>query len=200
MRKIIPILLIVLFFFGIGINTISIVEAKAPLRAAFKPAATGAKVSIASRSYKTAYTNQIGAGSLARSTSSVSSTYKAGAGAGSLARATPTAGVGQGSMAGTWVAPKAAFRDAAKPLNPSQIANVQKFQNKMKANKNITYQKLPNNGVAVQSYAPANNTGYGKLYEKQIGSSGKTINFSKTTYDATKPNIKILKVDQNWKK
>ncbi len=75
-----------------------------------------------------------------------------------------------------------AFSNAAKSLNASQLDNVARFYPPASNATNITYHRLPNDGVAVQSFSPANNSGYGKMYEKQIDSMGNTVNFNKTTY------------------
>jgi hypothetical protein len=42
---------------------------------------------------------------------------------------------------------------------------------------------LPNEGVAVQAVSPGRVPGYSAVYKKQIDAAGKTIRYTKTTYD-----------------
>lgn len=71
--------------------------------------------------------------------------------------------------------------------DPSKLAaNLKRFAKSVPAGgkDNIVFRKLPNGGMAAQSKVPAKNIpGSSAVYEKQIDGSGKTINFTKTTYD-----------------
>lgn len=76
---------------------------------------------------------------------------------------------------------------AAKSVAPNaaQLKNINRFQKKIPANAkgNIQTHGLPNNGVAVQATSPGRVPGSKAVYEKQINATGKTIQYTKTTYN-----------------
>lgn len=51
------------------------------------------------------------------------------------------------------------------------------------AKSNIELQNLPNGGIAAQATSLGRVPGSGAVYEKQIDSAGKTVQYTKTTYD-----------------
>lgn len=61
--------------------------------------------------------------------------------------------------------------------------NIQRFTSKLPANakNSVTVKPLPNGGVAAQGVSPGKVPGSSALYEKQIDSAGKTIQYTKTT-------------------
>lgn len=67
--------------------------------------------------------------------------------------------------------------------NAAQAKNIQRFTSKLPANAkdNVKVNPLPNGGVAAQGVSPGNVPGSSALYEKQNDSSGKTVQFTKTT-------------------
>lgn len=70
------------------------------------------------------------------------------------------------------------FANASRPLPAEQSAKA--FDFKPAANSHpVTVNRLQNGNVAVQSFSPANNPGYGKMYEKEIAPSGETVDFRK---------------------
>ena len=78
-------------------------------------------------------------------------------------------------------------------LNDAQQSNVARFYKKIPANakENIDVYRLPNGGVAVQATSPGNVPDSKAVYEKQIDSSGRTVQYTKTTYD---PSGRIVHV------
>ncbi|OQY56928.1 MAG: hypothetical protein DRR08_22210 [Candidatus Parabeggiatoa sp. nov. 2] len=69
--------------------------------------------------------------------------------------------------------------------NPVQQKNIERFRNKIPSNakENIGIYILPNGSVAVQATSPGKVPGSKAVYEKQIDVNGKTIQYTKTTYD-----------------
>lgn len=78
-------------------------------------------------------------------------------------------------------------------LTLEQAKNIKRFADKVPANAkdNIVTRALPNEGVAVQATSPGRVPGSSAVYEKQIDASGKTVQYTKTTYD---PNGNIVHV------
>ena len=70
-------------------------------------------------------------------------------------------------------------------LTSEQEKNVGRFAKKVPANakESISMKRLQNDGIAVQARSPGRVSGSSAVYEKQIDSSGKTIQYTKTTYD-----------------
>ena len=93
---------------------------------------------------------------------------------------------GVGAKAATQVAKVAAPTEA-------QAKNIQRFTSKLPANAkdSVTVKPLPNGGVAAQGVSPGKVPGSSALYEKQIDSAGKTIQYTKTT---TAPDGAIVHV------
>jgi uncharacterized protein RhaS with RHS repeats len=83
-----------------------------------------------------------------------------------------------------------------KPLKAADKIqkNIKRFTKKVPANAkgNIEQHSLPDGGVAVQATSPGKVPGSKAVYEKQIDSSGTTIQATKTTYDP-KGNIVHVK-------
>ncbi len=83
-----------------------------------------------------------------------------------------------------------------KPLKAADKIqkNIKRFTKKVPANAkgNIEQHALPDGGVAVQATSPGKVPGSKAVYEKQIDSSGTTIQATKTTYDP-KGNIVHVK-------
>jgi RHS repeat-associated protein len=75
----------------------------------------------------------------------------------------------------------------------AQAKNIQRFTSKLPANAkdSVTVKPLPNGGVAAQGVSPGKVPGSSALYEKQIDSAGKTIQYTKTT---TAPDGTIVHV------
>jgi RHS repeat-associated protein len=99
---------------------------------------------------------------------------------------TGSAAVEQTAKAGSKVAVGgAAVAERAVTLSPAQQNNINRFTNKVPANAkdNIQTHGLPNEGVAVQATSPGKVTGSKAVYEKQIDATGKTTQYTKTTYD-----------------
>lgn len=65
----------------------------------------------------------------------------------------------------------------AANLTEEQLANIERFKNKIPANAkdSVVQHPLPNNGVAVQATSPGKVPGSSAVYEKQIDSAGQTI-------------------------
>ena len=93
---------------------------------------------------------------------------------------------GVGAKAAAQVAKVAAPTEA-------QAKNIQRFTSKLPANAkdSVTVKPLPNGGVAAQGVSPGKVPGSSALYEKQIDSAGKTIQYTKTT---TAPDGAIVHV------
>ncbi|ULH30699.1 RHS repeat-associated core domain-containing protein (plasmid) [Leptospira weilii] len=74
----------------------------------------------------------------------------------------------------------------AKELTPNvaQQKNIDRFMDKIPANSkgNVNLHKLPNDGIAVQATSAGKTPGWKAVYEKQIDVSGKTQQYTKTTY------------------
>ena len=81
----------------------------------------------------------------------------------------------------------------AVATNAAQAKNISRFTSKIPANAkdSVTTKSLPSGGVAVQATSPGNVAGSKAVYEKQIDSGGKTMSYTKTTYD---PSGKIVHV------
>ncbi|UWG65406.1 hypothetical protein K5M76_03925 [Shewanella xiamenensis] len=73
----------------------------------------------------------------------------------------------------------------AVATNAAQAKNISRFESKIPANSkdSVTTKSLPSGGVAVQATSPGNVAGSKAVYEKQIDSGGKTMSYTKTTYD-----------------
>jgi RHS repeat-associated protein len=74
---------------------------------------------------------------------------------------------------------------AVTELSAAQIKNVERFIGKVPANakESLTVRALPNEGIAAQAVSPGRVLGSSAVYEKQIDATGKTIQYTKTTYD-----------------
>ena len=74
---------------------------------------------------------------------------------------------------------------AATELTAEQAKNIERFMSKVPANakESLTLRALPNEGVAAQAVSPGRVIGSSAVYEKQIDATGKTIQYTKTTYD-----------------
>ena len=70
-------------------------------------------------------------------------------------------------------------------LTASQLKNVERFMGKVPANAkdSLVVKALPNEGIAAQAVSPGRVPGSSAVYEKQIDATGKTIQYTKTTYD-----------------
>lgn len=70
-------------------------------------------------------------------------------------------------------------------VNAAQAKNLKRFVDKIPANSkdNVALKELPNGGVAAQATSPGRVPGSSAVYEKQIDSSGVTVQYTKTTYD-----------------
>lgn len=92
--------------------------------------------------------------------------------------------VGQlGKVKGLLAAEKEAV--AATELTAAQLKNIERFMGKVPANakESLTVKALPNEGVAAQAVSLGRVPGSLAVYEKQIDATGKTIQYTKTTYD-----------------
>lgn len=71
--------------------------------------------------------------------------------------------------------------------NFDQSKNIKRFINKVPSNAkhNVEIRDLPNGGKAIQATSQGKVTGSKAVYEKQIDINGKTIQYTKTTYDPT---------------
>jgi hypothetical protein len=67
----------------------------------------------------------------------------------------------------------------------AQLDSLQRFIRKLPANakRTIVLHSLPNNGLAARALSPGRVPGSHAIYEKQMDSSGSTIQYTKTTYD-----------------
>nr|VFJ52034.1 MAG: hypothetical protein BECKDK2373B_GA0170837_103528 [Candidatus Kentron sp. DK] len=85
---------------------------------------------------------------------------------------------------------KEAWKVRMKWLNIAQQKNINRFKKKIPANAkdNIRFYDLPNGGIAMQASSLGNVLGSKAVYEKQIDVVGKTVRYTKTTYD-TKGSI-----------
>ena len=74
---------------------------------------------------------------------------------------------------------------AATDLTAAQLKNVERFMGKVPANakESLTVRAMPNEGVAAQAVSTGRVPGSSAVYEKQIDATGKTIQYTKTTYD-----------------
>jgi hypothetical protein len=70
-------------------------------------------------------------------------------------------------------------------INLAQQKNFERFKKKIPANakENIEILMIPNDGIAVQATSSGKVAGSKAVYEKQIEVNGKTIQYTKTTYD-----------------
>ena len=82
-------------------------------------------------------------------------------------------------------------------LTPEQTANLARFQKTLpKSATAIRIFSLPNGGKAFQADVPARNIpGSFATYEKQIDTTGTTLNYTKTTYA---PDGSIVHVKQKY--
>jgi RHS repeat-associated protein len=81
---------------------------------------------------------------------------------------------------------------AKKLLTTEQAANLSRFVKKLpRAAENVSVRDLPNGGKAFQGEVPGRVPGSKAIYEKQVDASGKTVQYTKTTYD---PANKIVHV------
>jgi RHS repeat-associated protein len=99
----------------------------------------------------------------------------------------------EGAIAGGVGAKAAAQVAKAATPTEAQAKNIQRFTSKLPANakESVTVKPLPNGGVAAQGVSPGKVPGSSALYEKQIDSAGKTIQYTKTT---TAPDGAIVHV------
>jgi hypothetical protein len=69
--------------------------------------------------------------------------------------------------------------------NSAQQKNIVRFKKKIPANarENIEIYFLPNESIAIQATSPGKVPGSKAVYEKQIDINGKTIQYTKTTYN-----------------
>ena len=90
--------------------------------------------------------------------------------------------LGGGGIAG--VVKKGAAKGIAE-LTPAQLQNVKRFTQKLPTNAKdgLSLKPLPNGGVAAQATSLGRVPGSSAVYEKQIDATGKTIQYTKTTYD-----------------
>jgi hypothetical protein len=70
-------------------------------------------------------------------------------------------------------------------LRPNQINNIGRFVKSLPANAkdSVDLMSLPNGGVAAQAVSLGKVPGSCAVYEKQIDNMGRTVQYSKTTYD-----------------
>jgi hypothetical protein len=75
--------------------------------------------------------------------------------------------------------------DASKGgLSPAQAKNLGRFENKLPAGADPTVvRELPGGGRAFQANVPGHVPGSRAVYEKQVDAAGKTLEYTKTTYD-----------------
>jgi len=94
-----------------------------------------------------------------------------------------TLGKGEEAVAAVKDVGEVAAKEAVS-LTSEQAKNVDRFAQKVPANAkdSVSLKPLPNGGVAAQATSPGKNVG-SAVYEKQIDSTGKTIQYTKTTYD-----------------
>lgn len=71
--------------------------------------------------------------------------------------------------------------------NARQLDNIARFERKIPANaKSATaIRALPNGSLAIQARSPGRASGSFAVYEKQMDVGGKTVQYTKTTYDAS---------------
>ena len=70
------------------------------------------------------------------------------------------------------------FGKTSDPLPPKQAETALSFKPVANAHP-PTLQRIEGGAVRVQSFSPARNDGYGKMYEKDISPSGDTVDFRK---------------------
>ncbi|WP_296355060.1 RHS repeat-associated core domain-containing protein, partial [Ramlibacter sp.] len=70
-------------------------------------------------------------------------------------------------------------------LTAEQAKNINRFEKKLPSNakESVSVKPLPNDGVAVQATSNGRVPGSSAVYEKQIDAAGKTVQYTKTTYD-----------------
>jgi len=70
-------------------------------------------------------------------------------------------------------------------LNPSQLANLKRFQGKIPSNSKNTVEIVRDNSgnVIFRATSPGKVPGSQAVYEKMVNGSGKTVGYVKTTYD-----------------
>ncbi|MCB9025535.1 MAG: hypothetical protein H6625_04390 [Bdellovibrionaceae bacterium] len=75
-------------------------------------------------------------------------------------------------------------------LNESQLSNLKRFQKKLPDGSTPTItRQLPNGSVSYQSFMPGKVPGSFAVYEKQVSSTGETLQYAKTTFG---PNGNII--------
>jgi len=78
-------------------------------------------------------------------------------------------------------------KKVAKEITPNaaQQKNLNRFHKKIPANakENVETHELPSGGIAAKATSPGKVPGSKAVYEKQIDISGKTMQYTKTTYD-----------------
>lgn len=69
--------------------------------------------------------------------------------------------------------------------NVAQQKNIERFRSKIPANskENVDLRSMPDGGIAAQATSPGKVPGSKAVYEKQIDANGKTVQYTKTTYD-----------------
>jgi hypothetical protein len=79
-------------------------------------------------------------------------------------------------------------------ITSQQQQNVSRFTSKLPVNAKdtVSIKALPNDGIAAQATSAGRVPGSSAVYEKQIDSNGKTMQYTKTTYDP-KGNIVNVK-------
>ncbi|EMJ92958.1 RHS repeat domain-containing protein, partial [Leptospira alstonii] len=109
-------------------------------------------------------------------------------------------GTGLAEAAGLATAGGVGKDTRTKELTPNvaQQKNIDRFMDKIPANSkgNVNLHKLPNDGIAVQATSAGKTPGWKAIYEKQIDISGKTQQYTKTTY---RPNGTIEHVKDKIK-
>lgn len=69
-------------------------------------------------------------------------------------------------------------------MSDAQAANLARFTKKLPAGADgVTIRRMPENGFAFQSEVPGRVPGSFAVYEKQVGSIGQTLQYTKTTVD-----------------
>jgi hypothetical protein len=88
-------------------------------------------------------------------------------------------GAGQGRAGGG-----SATLGATRGLNREQAANLARFEKKLPTGAGPTsVHELPGGGKAFQTDVPGRVPGSKAIYEKQVGTAGDTLQYTKTTID-----------------
>ncbi len=98
--------------------------------------------------------------------------------------------ISQGCGGGTWAIATVGLIPGGKGVavglkyTAKQLQNIKRFRKSVPSNakNSLSTAELPNGGVAVQATSPGKVPGSKAVYEKQIDSSGNTIQMTKTTY------------------